>query len=51
MMHVDQIIMLYTFNLYSKKKMKVLVYQLCLTLWNPVDCNPQGPLSTELSRK
>ena len=31
--------------------MKVLVTQLCLTLCDPMDCNPQAPLSIELSRQ
>ena len=28
-----------------------LVAKLCLTLCNPMDCNPQGPLSTRFPRQ
>ena len=31
--------------------MKVLVAQPCLTLWDPVDCSHQAPLSMEFSRQ
>ena len=36
---------------WTKKKVKVLVVQLCPTLWDPLDYNPQAPLSVEFSRQ
>ena len=33
------------------KKKEVLVDQLCPTLCDPMDCNPQAPVSLELSRQ
>ena len=35
----------------GKLKMKVLVAQLCSTLWDPIDCSHLGPLSMEFSRQ
>ena len=32
-------------------KVKVLVAPLCLTLCDPTDCSPPGPLSMEFSRQ
>ena len=32
-------------------KVEVLVAQSCPTLCDPVDCSPQGPLSTKFSRQ
>ena len=32
-------------------KLKVLVTQICLTLWDPTDCKLQAPLSIELFRQ
>ena len=34
-----------------KKKVKILVIQLCLTLCDPMDCSNQAPLSMEFFRQ
>ena len=45
MMHVNQIIILYTLILHNAlwKKVKVLVYQQCPTLCDCIDCSPETP--------